>query len=185
MRRLRPRSLPPGAAGRGTEEEGRTMRLSTRGRYAVMAMVELAARARCDDDLAEGPVSLAEIAAAQHLSVAYLEQLFGGLRRAGLVGSARGPGGGYRLARPAEEITVAEVVQAVDEPISATRCEDGGPGCMRGERCRTHDLWAELGAQIALFLGSVTLADVVEGRILGRATPPAEGAVRAPLSAAD
>ena len=160
------------------------MRLSTRGRYAVMAMVELAARARGEDGAGERPVSLAELAGAQHLSVAYLEQLFGGLRRAGLVASARGPGGGYRLARPAAAIAISEIVGAVDEPISATRCEEGGPGCLDGQRCRTHDLWAELGAQIALFLGSVSLEDVVEGRVLGRAAPPAAVAPGAPLAAA-
>ncbi len=151
------------------------MRLSTRGRYAVMAMVELAAR---DGDDAEGrcgargQVSLAEIAQAQRLSLAYLEQLFGPLRRAGLVASTRGPGGGYRLARPAAEISIAAIVEAVDEPIHATRCEEGSTGCLAGERCLTHDLGAELGNQIRLFLDGVTLADVVAGRICGRAIPP-------------
>jgi Rrf2 family iron-sulfur cluster assembly transcriptional regulator len=150
------------------------MRLSTRGRYAVMAMVEMAAREAGGQACANGrPVSLAEIAAAQRLSVAYLEQLFARLRRAGLVASARGPGGGYRLARPPAAIPVAEVVEAADEPIIATRCDEGGPGCLAGERCRTHDLWAELGDQIRLFLGGMTLADVVEGRVTGRARPPA------------
>lgn len=150
------------------------MRLSTRGRYAVMAMVEMAVREGRDEASLQGrPVTLNEIAAAQHLSVAYLEQLFGRLRRAGLVASARGPGGGYRLARPAAEIPGAAVVEAADEPIVATRCEDGGPGCLAGERCLTHDLWAELGDQIRLFLGGMTLADVVEGRVTGRARAPA------------
>jgi Rrf2 family transcriptional regulator, iron-sulfur cluster assembly transcription factor len=151
------------------------MRLSTRGRYAVMAMVELAHRARTGPVQLHGParpVSLSEIASAQMLSIAYLEQLFAGLRRAGLVTSARGPGGGYRLARPAQEIVVSDVVAAVDEPISATRCEEGGPGCLAGQRCRTHDLWAELGEQIRLFLHGVTLDDVVQGRVVGRATNP-------------
>ncbi len=149
------------------------MRLSTRGRYAVMAMVDMAARAHAGTACAEGrPVTLAEIAAAQHLSVAYLEQLFARLRRAGLVASARGPGGGYRLARAAHDIPIAEVVEAADEPIIATRCEEGSPGCLAGERCLTHDLWAELGDQIRLFLGGMTLADVVEGRVTGRARPP-------------
>ncbi|MBB5690044.1 Rrf2 family transcriptional regulator [Roseomonas alkaliterrae] len=155
------------------------MRLSTRGRYAVMAMVEMAAREGRNEACQQGrPVTLNEIAAAQHLSVAYLEQLFGRLRRAGLVASARGPGGGYRLARPAAEIPIAAVVEAADEPIIATRCEDGGPGCLAGDRCLTHDLWAELGDQIRLFLGGMTLADVVERRVTGRARPPApaEGA---------
>lgn len=152
------------------------MRLSTRGRYAVMAMVELAARqSRAGGPL--GQVSLAEIAAAQHLSLAYLEQLFGPLRRAGLVASARGPGGGYRLAKPPERISIAAIVQAVDEPIQATRCGEGVPGCLGGERCLTHDLWAELGVQIQLFLEGVTLADVVDGRVLGRAAAPAGGGV--------
>ncbi|MFT8243113.1 Rrf2 family transcriptional regulator [Roseomonas sp. BN140053] len=148
------------------------MRLSTRGRYAVMAMVELAGRAR-DSGTPQGrPVSLGEIASAQQLSQAYLEQLFARLRRAELVGSARGPGGGYRLSRPAADIAVSAIVDAVDEPIAATRCEEGGPGCLAGGRCTTHDLWAELGEQIRLFLAGVTLADVVEGRVLDRAAPP-------------
>lgn len=149
------------------------MRLSTRGRYAVMAMVELAARqggAECSE--ARSQVSLAEIAAAQHLSLAYLEQLFGPLRRAGLVASARGPGGGYRLARTPSQISISEIVLAVDEPIQATRCGETVPGCLAGERCLTHDLWAELGVQIQLFLEGVTLADVVCGAVRGRAAAP-------------
>lgn len=167
------------------------MRLSTRGRYAVMAMVELAAR-DSEDSAASGggipasrPVSLADIANAQQLSVAYLEQLFGPLRRAGLVASARGPGGGYRLARPAAQIAVSAIIDAVDEPLRATRCEEGSPGCLAGHRCLTHDLWSELGEQIRLFLDHVTLADVVAGNVCGRAAipladgpqPPAAGAV--------
>ena len=150
------------------------MRLSTRGRYAVMALVEMAAReGRAEGCMNGRPVTLNDIAPAQQLSVAYLDQLFGRLRRAGLVASARGPGGGYRLARPADAIRIAEVVEAADEPIVATRCEEGGPGCLGGTRCRTHDLWAELGDQIRLFLGAMTLADVVDGRVTGRARPPA------------
>ena len=164
------------------------MRLSTRGRYAVMAMVELAARGDADGDSpaakgqGRGQVSLAEIAQAQHLSLAYLEQLFGPLRRAGLVASARGPGGGYRLARSATAISISEIVEAVDEPINATRCDEGGPGCLAGTRCLTHDLWDELGNQIRLFLRGVTLDDVIRGQVVGRATPPtaAEGAPPAP-----
>ena len=152
------------------------MRLSTRGRYAVMALVEMAAREGRSEGCVNGrPVTLTDIAAAQQLSVAYLEQLFGRLRRAGLVASARGPGGGYRLARPANAIPIAEVVEAADEPIVATRCEEGGPGCLGGgTRCLTHDLWAELGDQIRLFLGAMTLADVVDGRVIGRARAPAD-----------
>lgn len=151
------------------------MRLSTRGRYAVMALVEMAAReGRFQGCVGGKPVTLTDIGAAQQLSVAYLEQLFGRLRRAGIVASARGPGGGYRLARPANAIPIAEIVEAADEPIVATRCEAGGPGCLGGgTRCLTHDLWVELGDQIRLFLGAMTLADVVDGRIIGRARPPA------------
>lgn len=148
------------------------MRLSTRGRYAVMAMVEMADRARCASCSPEPPVSLGEIAGAQGLSLAYLEQLFGRLRRAGLVESARGPGGGYRLARPDVAISVAEIIEAVDEPLSATRCAGEGAGCVAGRKCATHDLWDELGEQIRLFLMGVSLADVVRGRVRGRALPP-------------
>jgi len=148
------------------------MRLTTRGRYAVMAMVELAQRQAPASGPASAPVSLGEIAAAQLISLAYLEQLFGPLRRAGLVASARGAQGGYRLARAPSLIAIASIVEAVDEPIRATRCEEGSPGCMAGRRCRTHDLWAELGEQIRLFLDGMTLADVVEGRVLGRAAAP-------------
>jgi Rrf2 family iron-sulfur cluster assembly transcriptional regulator len=162
-------------AARGDE----AMRLSTRGRYAVMAMVELAQRQAVTD----APVSLGEIAAAQQISLAYLEQLFGPLRRAGLVASARGAHGGYRLARAPADIAIATIVEAADEPIRATRCEEGSPGCMAGRRCRTHDLWAELGEQIRLFLAGLTVADVVEGRVLGRAALPA--AAEAPALTGD
>jgi Rrf2 family iron-sulfur cluster assembly transcriptional regulator len=141
-----------------------------------MAMAELAARQAAAEPPRPGksgaPVSLAEIAASQMLSLAYLEQLFGPLRRAGLVASARGPGGGYRLARPADDISITSIVDAVDEPIRATRCEDGAPGCVAGRKCLTHDLWAELGEQIRLFLDDVTLADVVNGDVKGRALRP-------------
>jgi Rrf2 family iron-sulfur cluster assembly transcriptional regulator len=151
------------------------VQLSTRGRYAVMAMVDLATRQTIGCEC--GPVCLAEIAARQKLSQPYLEQLFGKLRRAGLVGSARGPGGGYRLARPSDAIAIADIIAAVDEPIHATRCDIGRPGCIEGgadagpTRCQTHDLWDELGRQICLFLRAVTLADVVAGRVRGRAVP--------------
>jgi Rrf2 family iron-sulfur cluster assembly transcriptional regulator len=150
------------------------MQLSTKGRYAVMALVDLATQRGFDT--ASGPICLADIAQRQQLSLSYLEQLFGKLRRAGLVRSARGPGGGYRLARPAADIAIADIVAAVDEPIRATRCEAGSGGCMLasepsacGKKCQTHDLWFELGRQIALFLGCLTLADVVDGRVSGRA----------------
>jgi Rrf2 family iron-sulfur cluster assembly transcriptional regulator len=153
------------------------MQLSTRGRYAVMAMVDLASRQATGCEC--GPICLAEISGRQQLSLSYLEQLFGKLRRAGLVASARGPGGGYRLARPSDAIAIADIVAAVDEPIRATRCDIGSSGCMAGEsgdgapveatQCQTHDLWDELGRQILLFLQGVTLADVVNKRVRGRA----------------
>jgi Rrf2 family iron-sulfur cluster assembly transcriptional regulator len=138
-----------------------------------MAMVDLANQQTLGCEC--GPICLAEIAARQRLSQAYLEQLFGKLRRAGLVESARGPGGGYRLARSSAAIVVAEIIGAVEEPIHATRCETGSAGCLEGlgddgpMRCQTHDLWDELGRQIQFFLQAVTLADVVAGRVLGRA----------------
>jgi Rrf2 family transcriptional regulator, iron-sulfur cluster assembly transcription factor len=143
------------------------MQLSTRGRYAVMAMVDLATRQTLGCEC--GPICLAQIAARQRLSQAYLEQLFGRLRRAGLVGSARGPGGGYRLARSSEAIAIADIIAAVDEPIH-TRCEEGA-GADGQTRCQTNDLWEELGRQIQFFLQGVTLADVVAGRVVGRAVP--------------
>src|SRR5205807_10407489 len=139
------------------------MRLSTKGRYAVMAMVDLA-------QYSEGePVSLAEIAERQEISLSYLEQLFAMLRKNGLVKSVRGPGGGYLLAHDRRETRIADIIVAVDEPIRATRCTPGAPVGCRGSksRCLTHDLWEELGNQIHLYLSSVSLADVVERRLLG------------------
>ena len=157
------------------------MQLSTRGRYAVMAMVDLASRQTMGCEC--GPVCLAEIAASQQLSLAYLEQLFARLRRSGLVASSRGPGGGYRLARDSDRISIAAIIAAVDEPIRATRCDATSGPCLAlpgqlSERCQTHDLWAELGRQITLFLGGVTLADVVLGQVRGRAAAPARGFAR-------
>ena len=138
------------------------MRLSTKGRYAVMAMADLARR---QTDAARA-VALADIAARQEISLSYLEQLFARLRRKGLVQSARGPGGGYRLARAAAETSIADIVHAVDEPLRATRCADRAKGCMlKGERCLTHDLWADLGEHIEGYLASVSLADVISGRL--------------------
>lgn len=139
------------------------MNLSTKGRYAVTAMVDLARHSNGK------PVALNEIARRQEISLSYLEQLFARLRRGGLVVSARGPGGGYRLARPAEETRIADIMIAVDEPIKATRCEVGSPrGCTGHQgRCITHDLWEELGRQIHIFLSAVTVADVVNKRVLG------------------
>jgi len=144
------------------------VRLSTKGRYAVMAMADLAG-----NEGGTRPVSLAEIAKRQEISLSYLEQLFAKLRKGGLVRSVRGPGGGYRLSRPASELRIADIILAVDEPIAATRCKTGSPlGCTgTTTRCVTHDLWEELGRQIHVFLSSVSLADVVEKRILGRTRP--------------
>jgi Rrf2 family iron-sulfur cluster assembly transcriptional regulator len=138
------------------------MRLSTKGRYAVMAMADLARR-EAEPCRA---VALAEIANRQEISLSYLEQLFARLRRKGLVRSARGPGGGYRLARTAAETSIADIVHAVDEPLRATRCAAKGKGCMaKGERCLTHDLWEDLGHRIEDYLASVSLADVLTGRL--------------------
>jgi len=144
------------------------MRLSTKGRYAVMAMADLAG-----NEAGGKPVALADIAERQDISLSYLEQLFAKLRRGGLVSSVRGPGGGYRLSRPSTDLRIADIIVAVDEPIAATRCKPGSAkGCTKtGARCVTHDLWEELGQQIHVFLSSVSLADVVERRVLGRARP--------------
>lgn len=127
------------------------MKLTTKGRYAVTAMLDLAIHG------AEDPVCLGDIAARQDISLAYLEQLFTRLRKQGLVESTRGPGGGYRLGRPAEEISVAAVIAAVDEPLDSTRCS-GEQDCQRGERCLTHQLWEDLNRHIYGFLDSITLA---------------------------
>ncbi len=139
------------------------MKLSTKGRYAVMAMVDLAMHSD------NKPISLADIADRQEISLSYLEQLFAKLRRGGLVRSVRGPGGGYLLAREDTETRISDIILAVDEPIRATRCTPGQPfGCrINKSRCATHDLWEELGNQIYLYLSSVTVADVVNKQILG------------------
>jgi Rrf2 family iron-sulfur cluster assembly transcriptional regulator len=143
------------------------VKLSTKGRYAVMALVDLARHGE------SRPVSLADIAERQEISLSYLEQLFARLRRGGLVKSVRGPGGGYMLARGAAGTRVADIILSVDEPITATRCKSNSSiGCHSDHsRCLTHDLWAELGNQIHLYLSSVTLLDVVERRVLGTARP--------------
>lgn len=139
------------------------MKLSTKGRYAVMAMVDLSTHSNGH------PVALADIAERQEISLSYLEQLFAKLRRGGLVKSVRGPGGGYLLAHAIDQTRVSDIILAVDEPIRATRCAPGSPaGCrVNRSRCLTHDLWEELGNQIHLYLSSVTIADVVNRRILG------------------
>lgn len=133
------------------------MQLSSKGRYAVMAMADLARNSR------GAAVPLSAIAERQHLSLPYLEQLFGKLRRAGVVESMRGPGGGYRLSSDAHTITISAIMQAVEEPVKMTRCqlEDMG-GCVGDSRCLTHDLWRALGDHIVDFLGSVTLGDVID-----------------------
>ena len=128
-----------------------------------MAMVDIAAHY-------EGkPIALADVAERQEISLSYLEQLFGKLRRGGLVNSVRGPGGGYLLAFAAADTRISDIILAVDEPIKATRCTPGSPaGCTGNKsRCLTHDLWEELGNKIYLYLNSVSLADVVDKRVLG------------------
>jgi Rrf2 family iron-sulfur cluster assembly transcriptional regulator len=139
------------------------VKLGTRGRYAVTAVCDLAKHA------GDGPVPLCCIAARQEISLPYLEQLFARLRRAGIVKSVRGPGGGYRLAYSPAEMRIADIIRAVDEPVRATRCAAASPtGCHGGKgRCLTHDLWEELGNQIHLFLSAVSVADVCERRVLG------------------
>jgi Rrf2 family transcriptional regulator, iron-sulfur cluster assembly transcription factor len=141
--------------------------LNTKGRYAVMAMADIAAEAAAQAVLADvdAAVPLSAVADRQHISLAYLEQLFAKLRRAGLVESARGRTGGYRLARAASEITVAEIMQAVEEGVRMTRCDgdDHGLPCLPGKRCLTHGLWDALGAHINQFLAGVTLQQVVDG----------------------
>lgn len=140
------------------------MKMSTKGRYAVMAMIDIAVHSDGN------PVSLAEIAERQDISQEYLEQLFGKLRKAKLVESARGPGGGYRLSRPMDSIPVAEIIAAVDEELHFTRCGgDAVEGCVKGERCNAHDLWSSLGRQMMYFLASISLEDVVEKRNLALA----------------
>jgi Rrf2 family iron-sulfur cluster assembly transcriptional regulator len=136
------------------------MRLTTKGRFAVTAMIDLALRQH------HGPVTLAGISQRQEISLSYLEQLFGKLRRHEIVESVRGPGGGYNLARRPENITVADIIIAVDEPLDATQCGGRencqGHGEVVGSRCMTHDLWATLNAKMVDYLDSVSLKDLVE-----------------------
>jgi len=136
------------------------MRLTTKGRFAVTAMIDLALRE------GKGPVTLSAISQRQEISLSYLEQLFGKLRRHEIVESVRGPGGGYTLARRAEDVTVADIIIAVDEPLDATQC--GGkenchsPGHENGTRCMTHDLWSTLNRKMVEYLDSVSLKDLVD-----------------------
>jgi Rrf2 family iron-sulfur cluster assembly transcriptional regulator len=134
------------------------MRLTTKGRFAVTAMLDLALRHQ------QGPVTLAGIGARQSISLSYLEQLFAKLRRHGLVESVRGPGGGYCLARPTEKVSVAEIVLAVDEPLDATQC-GGMENCQEDKRCMTHNLWATLNAKLYDYLNSVTLQDLMNEQL--------------------
>jgi len=131
------------------------MRLTTKGRFAVTAMLDLALHST------KGPVTLAGISARQRISLSYLEQLFGKLRRRSLVESVRGPGGGYHLARDAALLTVADIINAVEESIDSTQC-GGKENCHDNQRCMTHDLWQELNETVHGFLSRVTLAQLVE-----------------------
>ncbi|MEM1384668.1 MAG: Rrf2 family transcriptional regulator [Pseudomonadota bacterium] len=140
------------------------MKLSTKGRYAVTALADIALNGL------SGPVALGEIAGRQDISLAYLEQLFVRLRRAGLVTSIRGPGGGYRLSRPAADIRIAEVMAAVDERLNAMGCGgryEDGKGCGQSrEACLTHNLWEQLSAHVHVFLSQTSLADVVQDKMV-------------------
>jgi len=131
------------------------MRLTTKGRFAVTAMVDLAISG------GERPVTLGDISERQKISLSYLEQLFGKLRRRALVSSVRGPGGGYRLTRPTTDLSIGEIILAVDEPIDATQC-GGKENCRDEQKCITHDLWTDLNRHIFEYLGSVKLSDLVE-----------------------
>ena len=131
------------------------MKLSTKGRYAVTAMMHLAIHDRL------GPVTLSEISQCQGISLSYLEQLFAKLRKRDLVEGVRGPGGGYRLARTPDQVTVAEIIGAVDERLDATRCS-GRENCQEGRRCLTHELWTDLSSQIFTFLEGITLAQFLK-----------------------
>jgi Rrf2 family iron-sulfur cluster assembly transcriptional regulator len=131
------------------------MRLTTKGRFAVTAMLDVALHAT------SGPVTLAGVSDRQKISLSYLEQLFGKLRKRQLVESVRGPGGGYHLAREASLITVADIIRAVEEPLDSTQC-GGRENCRENRRCMTHDLWENLNATIHGFLSGVTLSQLVE-----------------------
>jgi Rrf2 family iron-sulfur cluster assembly transcriptional regulator len=151
------------------------MRLTTKGRFAVTAMVDLAMRG------GKGPVTLAGISERQEISLSYLEQLFGKLRRNELVESVRGPGGGYLIPRKIDEVTVAEIIRAVDEPIDATQC-GGKENCHDDRRCLTHDLWVNLNNKIYDYLESVTLGDLVRSQKPKGATIMGERVERFPAT---
>ncbi len=138
-------------------KEKSIMRLTTKGRFAVTAMVDLATRS------GKGPVTLAGISERQKISLSYLEQLFGKLRRNNVVASVRGPGGGYCLARPANKITMVDIIVAVDEPLDATHCGAKGD-CQDGKPCLTHELWYGLNEAIHEYLGKINLQQLVDGQ---------------------
>ena len=148
------------------------MKLTTKGRYAVTAMLDLALHGD------QGPVKLAEISRRQGISLSYLEQLFTRLRRSGLVRSTRGPGGGYSLSRPSHDIAVADVIAAVDESVDTTRC-GGLSNCDNDQRCLTHDLWSDLSDQIRTFLSGITLGQLTDNdhvrEVASRQDEAAEG----------
>lgn len=146
------------------------MRLTTKGRYAVTAMIDIALHRH------RGPVSVTEVAERQAISGAYLEQLFSKLKRAGLLQSVRGPGGGYELARPLADVTVSDIIAAVGEGVDATRCH-GAADCHDGAMCLTHDLWSALSAHIDQFLSSVTLDTLLAARGAQAAAPRSDRAL--------
>ena len=153
------------------------MRLTTKGRFAVTAMIDLGLRH------ASGPVTLAAISQRQQISLSYLEQLFGKLRRNELVESTRGPGGGYTLARRAADITVADIITSVDEPIDATHC-GGKENCQTdGSRCMTHDLWSALNLRMVEFLNSVTLQKLVDDQLAKGLQVEAKPSIKRAISA--
>jgi len=133
------------------------MRLTAKGRYAVTAMLDLAVH------LADGPIKLADISRRQGISLSYLEQLFGKLRRRNLVNSVRGPGGGYTLQREPREIFIAEIIDSVDENVDAMKCS-GRADCQHGETCLSHQLWSDLSDEIYQFLAGINLANIIEKR---------------------
>lgn len=146
------------------------MRLTTKGRYAVTAMLDLALHS------GQGPTSLSDIAQRQGISLSYLEQLFSKLRKRALVSSVRGPGGGYNLARDGAKISIAEVIAAVDESVDATRCS-GGYDCHGNGPCLTHDLWEDLSRCIYDYLSEISLQDLVNGKRLTEAKRPERASV--------
>jgi Rrf2 family iron-sulfur cluster assembly transcriptional regulator len=131
------------------------MRLTTKGRYAVTAMLDLAFHSQ------KHPVTLTDIATRQTISLSYLEQLFARLRKAGMVKGVRGPGGGYTLSRAAREINIAEIIEAVDEPVDSTKC-GGKSNCHNNQPCITHDLWMGLSEQIRAYLKEITLGQLLD-----------------------